>query len=259
MSRIITLLSWNVNGIRSAVRKGFDNFLTVEKPTILGLQEIKISDEARVKHGLAFPDWKEYWHPASRPGYSGTAVLSGLEPVSVKMEFGDAILSAEGRLVELDFESFVFLNVYFPNGKSGPERLEYKMAFYRAFLKHLLSLKRAGRAVIFCGDVNTAHTELDLARPKENAKVSGFLPIEREWIDEVVSAGFIDTFRHFFPEKRDCYSWWDQKSRARERNVGWRIDYFFISQDLLPKLEEAMILSEVEGSDHCPVGIKLKL
>ncbi len=254
-----TFVSWNVNGVRSAERKGFIDWLAKSQYDVVGLQETKVSDQTVLNVGLCQPaGYQSYWHGATeKKGYSGVAVFTKEEPRAVRTDFGDTLLSREGRMLELDFGDFIFLNVYFPNGKSSSARLEFKLIFYRQFLAHVKSLRAKGRSVIFCGDVNTAHHEIDLARPHENEKISGFLPEERAWLNEFETAGFIDSFRHFHKEA-DQYTWWDQKSHARDRNVGWRIDYFFVSDDLLPCLKRAFILSDVFGSDHCPVGIELK-
>jgi exodeoxyribonuclease-3 len=175
----------------------------------------------------------------------------------VKTDFGKNILSKEGRMIELEYPTFTLLNIYFPNGGSGEERLRYKLEFYREFLKYILTLRERGKRVVFCGDVNTAHTELDLARPKENEGTSGFLPIEREWIDQLLEKDFLDTFR-MFHDGNGYYTWWDMKTRARERNVGWRLDYFFASKGACGNTSRMRhILSDVLGSDHCPVGIRL--
>ncbi|MEK7585498.1 MAG: exodeoxyribonuclease III [Patescibacteria group bacterium] len=254
-----TFISWNVNGIRAVAKKGFLDWLTSKSYDLVALQETKIGDPKILDQSLHSPvGYTSFWHPAARSGYSGVAVYTKEEPKLVKINFGTNPLSDEGRVLELDFGDFVFLNVYFPNGKSSAERLEYKLKFYDLFLAHLNKLTAAGRAVIFCGDVNTAHHEIDLARPKENAKVSGFLPAERAWIDKLEAAGFVDTFRQFSKEP-NRYTWWDQKSRARDRNVGWRIDYFFVNANLQPRLVDAFILPDVLGSDHCPVGLTLKV
>ena len=254
----MTLVSWNVNGVRSAERKGFIEWLMKSGYDVVGLQETKVSDYKILNHELRHPDgYEAYWHGAQeKKGYSGVAVYTKVKPKEVRMDFGPSLLSGEGRVLELDFGDFIFLNIYFPNGKSGAPRLEYKLNFYQEFLAYVKKLRASGRSVIFAGDVNTAHQAIDLARPKENEKISGFLPEERAWLDEVIAAGFVDSFRHFHPEP-DQYTWWDQKSHARDRNVGWRIDYFFISADLLPRLKRVFILSDVFGSDHCPVGIEL--
>ena len=254
-----TLVSWNVNGIRSAERKGFLSWLVANDYDTVAVQETKVSDPAVLSEALRHPDgYQSYWHGATeKPGYSGVAVFTKEKPKSARADFGPTLLSAEGRVLELDYGDLIFLAVYFPNGKASSGRLKYKLEFYREFLDYLKRLRAAGRSVIFGGDVNTAHREIDLARPRENEKVSGFLPAERAWLDEVEAAGFTDSFRHF-SEAAGQYTWWDQKSRARDRNVGWRIDCFFVSHDLLPRLKRAFILSDVLGSDHCPVGIELR-
>ena len=257
-----TLISWNVNGLRAVERKGFLTWLERERYDLVSLQETKISAETKLSESLREPPgYRAYWDYATeKKGYSGVACYAREDflPERATSDFPEPVLTGEGRLLELDYSDFVFFNVYFPNGKASPARLRYKMDFYAAFLARLKKLRRAGRAVIFCGDVNTAHAEIDLARPKENSTVSGFLPRERAWLDEVVAAGFVDTFRHFV-KAGGHYSWWDQFTHARERNVGWRIDYFFASEDLLPKIRDAFILGDVLGSDHAPVGIKLAL
>jgi len=257
MSR--TFVSWNVNGVRSAERRGFINWLVASQYDVVGVQETKVSDQAILSENLRRPNgYHSYWHGATeKKGYSGVAVYTKLEPQAVRADFGATLLSREGRALALDFGDLIFLNVYFPNGKSSPVRLEHKLSFYREFLDYIKGLRSSGRSVIFGGDVNTAHREIDLARPRENEKISGFLPAERAWLDEFAAAGFIDSFRHFHQEAGQ-YTWWDQKSHARDRNVGWRIDYFFVSDDLLPRLKRAFILADVFGSDHCPVGIELK-
>lgn len=254
------LISWNVNGIRAIAQKGFLNWLYDFDPDIVGLQEIK-AEETQLEEELLNPKHRySYWNPSrTKKGYSGTAVFSKMNPVKVEYGWGQNIFDLEGRTVMLDFDRFVLFNIYFPNGESSPERLQYKLDFYNSFLEHAVELKKQGRSLVICGDVNTAHTEIDLARPKENQKTSGFLPIEREWIDSLLAAGFIDTFRFKHPDARDRYSWWSYRGGARQRNVGWRIDYFFISEDLQSKLVDAFILDQVTGSDHCPVGIVLDI
>ncbi|MEI8103455.1 MAG: exodeoxyribonuclease III [Candidatus Moraniibacteriota bacterium] len=261
-----TFISWNVNGIRAAERKGFVEWIEAELADIVAVQETKISHSDQLSHTLKNPDgYTSYWHPATeKKGYSGTAIYTKREPLSVKTDFGESLLSREGRVIEMElapqqgFAGFVFLNIYFPNGGSGAERLKYKMQFYAEFLNHIQSLVQAGKSVIFCGDVNTAHREIDLARPKENRKTSGFLPTECAWLDAVEQAGFVDTYRLKHPDQVQ-YSWWDMKSRARDRNIGWRIDYFWVSQNLVPHIQEAFIQDQVIGSDHAPVGLTLEI
>lgn len=251
------LLSWNVNGIRAVMGKGFLDWLNKESPDILCLQETKAQPD-QLDADLREPaGYHVYWAYPERKGYSGVAVFAKDKPLDIRYDFGDSDLDLEGRVIVAEYPGFTLFNVYFPNGKSGQERLDYKMTFYDTFLKYADSLKAAGKKLVTCGDVNTAHKEIDLARPKENSKVSGFLPEERAWIDKFVAHGYVDTFRHFNQEP-DQYTWWDMKSGARARNVGWRIDYFFVSEDLLPSVKKAFIMPEVMGSDHCPIGIVLK-
>jgi len=224
------ILSWNVNGLRAVIKKGFIEWFKKEKPDILCLQETKISSPEQLPHGIVHPEgYSVCWNCAvEKKGYSGTVIFSNIKPKKFITEFDQNILSREGRIIAAEYKDFILLNVYFPNGGMGPERLAYKMRFYEAFLKHINSYVKQGKNVIFCGDVNTAHQEIDLDRPKENSKKTGFLPEERAWIDEVVASGYIDTFREF-NQKPKQYTYWDMKTFARSRNVGWRIDYFFVS------------------------------
>ncbi|UCG84546.1 MAG: exodeoxyribonuclease III [Dehalococcoidia bacterium] len=251
------ILCWNVNGIRAAGRKGFLEWLYGESPDIVCLQETKaqpdqLEDELREPRG-----YHAYWNsPAEAKGYSGVATFTREQPLSIKDGFGINRYDIEGRVIITEHPEFMLFNVYFPNGKKDAERLQYKMDFYDDFLLFVNPLIAEGRKLIVCGDYNTAHKEIDLARPRENEKVSGFLPMEREWIDKFIDHGFVDTFRHFNSEPQQ-YTWWDLKSGARERNVGWRIDYFFVSENLLPSVSRAFIMPEVMGSDHCPIGIIL--
>lgn len=260
MKQTISLVSWNVNGIRAAERKGFVEWIEKGEYNIVSVQETKVSHTDQLSEKLRAPrGYESFWHVSSeKKGYSGVAVYSKEAPLEVKTDFGKSLLSREGRVIEVEYPSFTLLNIYFPNGGSGEERLRYKLEFYREFLQHVLELRDLGKNVIFCGDVNTAHTEYDLARPKENIGVSGFLPIEREWVDQLVERGFIDTFR-MFHEGNGYYTWWDMKTRARDRNVGWRLDYFFVDEKLQKRVVDANILSDVLGSDHCPVILKLRV
>ena len=256
MAKTIKILSWNVNGIRAIHKKGFLEWLGAASPDILCLQETKALPEQLPKELLNPPGYFSYWNYAQKKGYSGVAVLTRQEPLSIRNGMGIPEFDDEGRFLQLDFEDFTLFNVYFPNVKQGPERLQFKMAFYDSFLEYAESLRKTTPRLMFLGDVNTAHNEIDLARPKENSTISGFLPIEREWIDKAVSIGYVDTFRHFH-ETDVQYSWWDMKSRARERNVGWRIDYVFVTTAMLDAVKGAFILGDVMGSDHCPVGVDL--
>ena len=253
----VRILSWNVNGIRAAYKKGLLNWFSKEKPDILCVQETKAVKEQLSDDLINVDGYASYFSSAERKGYSGTATYTKVNPVKVVNGIGIKKFDSEGRFLVTDFTDFILFNIYFPNGKAKEERLQYKMDFYEAFLKHLKKLLKQDKKILVCGDVNTAHKEIDLARPKPNEKISGFLPQEREWIDKLLEAGFIDTFRKF-NQKPEQYTWWDMMTRARERNVGWRIDYFFISENLRDNLKNAFILPEVIGSDHCPVGIELK-
>jgi exodeoxyribonuclease-3 len=251
------LLSWNVNGIRAVRGKGFLYWLGKESPDILCLQETKAQPDQLDTELKEPAGYHVFWNYPERKGYSGVAVFTREEPLDIRYDFGDSKLDLEGRVIIAEYPEFTLFNIYFPNGKQGPERLGYKMTFYDVFLNYADSLKITGKKLAICGDVNTAHKEIDLARPKENSKVSGFLPKERAWIDKFVDHGYVDTFRQFNQDPNQ-YTWWDLKSRARERNVGWRIDYFFVSDNLLPAVTNAFTLPDVIGSDHCPIGITLK-
>lgn len=253
------ILSWNVNGLRAVHKKGnWDEFLKLN-PDVFCLQETKaepkqLPDEVRELKGY----FSYFASSQTRKGYSGTAIYSKVEPESVTYGMGTKKFDQEGRLITAYFKDFILLCVYFPNGGGSPERFEYKLEFYDAFLEYIDTIaKEKRKPLIFCGDVNAAHEEIDLARPKENADHTNFLPEVREWVDEVIRHGYIDTYRHFNPEKEGAYSYWDMKSHARDRNVGWRIDYFFASGSAMPMVKNALILSDVYGSDHCPVGIEL--
>lgn len=227
-----------------------------EVADIYCFQETKVAPELVPAEILALPGFEHHFvASADRPGYSGVGMLYRKRPNKIEDGLGIDRFDREGRSIVAHYDDFVLYNIYFPNGKASPERLKFKMDFYREFLDKVNDVRKK-KEVVVCGDVNTAHKEIDLARPKENSKISGFLPEEREWIDKFVASGFIDTYRHF-DDSPGVYSYWDIKTGARERNVGWRIDYFYISEGLLPKLRSAFILKDVQGSDHCPVGIEL--
>lgn len=238
------IISWNVNGIRAVLRKGA---FTTFGADILCVQETKAHKVQLSEELTDVPGYFSYFAEAERKGYSGVAVYSKKEPVSVKTGWDN-----EGRTLILEYDDFYLLNTYFPNGKASKERLQFKLEFYE---KYLNLVKKLDKPVIICGDVNTAHKEIDLSRPAANRKSSGFLPVECDWIDRLLKSGFSDSFR-MFNKEGDNYSWWDMKTRARDRNVGWRIDYFFVSNDLSDKLKDAYILSDVMGSDHAPIGIE---
>jgi exodeoxyribonuclease-3 len=251
------LLSWNVNGIRAAYKKGILNWFSKEQPDILCIQETKAMKEQLPEDLINVSGYNSFFSSAEKKGYSGTATYTKMKPAKVSNGIGIEKFDSEGRFLVTEFNEFILFNIYFPNGKAKAERLQYKMDFYEAFLKHLEKLLKQGKKIVICGDVNTAHKAIDLARPKPNEKISGFLPEERAWIDKLLEAGFIDTLR-VFNQKPEQYTWWDMMTRARDRNVGWRIDYFFVSDNLKDNLKNAFILPDVMGSDHCPVGIELK-
>ena len=252
------LLSWNVNGLRAVAKKDvWEDFINASAD-IFCLQETKAHSEQLHENVREIPGYESYFSSSKvKRGYSGVALYTKIKPERVEYGLGIEKFDFEGRIISAFFKDFVILGVYFPNGGMGPDRLAYKLDFYDAFLKHIEKLRSSGTPIIFCGDINTAHEEIDLARPKENEKNTGFLPEERAWLDEVIAHGYLDTFRHINPEKRDAYSYWDMKTRARDRNVGWRIDYFFISSELEGRLKKAFILPNIFGSDHCPIGIEL--
>lgn len=253
------LVSWNVNGIRAIMKKGFLDFLDKEKPDVLCLQEVKISDSARLDARLDFPDYDEYWHSAKRPGYSGTAILVHKDFNNVKQVInglGEEKFDSEGRVQTLETNMFFLLNVYFPNANSELSRLDYKLEFNKSLLAYAKHLEKK-KPVIVTGDFNVAHQEIDLARPKENVGSPGFTPQERESMNQFLDAGFVDTFRELNGDKVK-YSWWSFRSAARERNVGWRIDYFCVSDKLKRHLKKADILDKELGSDHAPVTLELR-
>ncbi len=251
------LISWNINGIRAAYKKGLYEWLIKEKPDILCVQEIKALPDQIPTILKNNPEYFVYINSANRKGYSGVATFAKQKPKNVITNFGIDKFDIEGRIMITEFSNFVLLNIYFPNGKKNQERLNYKLDFYNAFLSYTDNIKIKDKNIIVCGDFNTAHKEIDLSRPKQNEKNSGFLPIERLWIDTFIEHGNVDTFRYFNKEPNQ-YTWWDQKTRSRERNIGWRIDYFFINNGLIPNLSKSFILPEIMGSDHCPIGITLR-
>jgi len=252
------IISWNTNGLRATAKQGFFTPLFDERPDILCLQETKAEPEQLPENVRSVPGYFSYFsYPKNKKGYSGVAVYTKEKPKEVFYGMGIKKLDDEGRLIGAKFKNFTLLNGYFPNGGQGPDRLKYKLEFYNAFLKFILKLRKNGENIIFCGDVNTAHKAIDLARPKENEENTGFLPIERAWIDKVVKNNFLDTFRVFYPKKIETYTYWDQKTRARDRNVGWRLDYFFADQKVIPKIRNTGMLSDYYGSDHCPIWLEL--
>lgn len=252
------IYSWNVNGIRAVNKKGFQDWIRSETKDIVCLQETK-AQESQLGFDLTqIENFDSHFASAERKGYSGVVTYTQEKPLEVKYGLGEEKFDREGRTIITKYPNFTLFNIYFPNGKRSKERLDYKMDYYDFLLNYLKELKKTEKNIIICGDVNTAHQAIDLARPKDNEKISGFLQIERDWIDKLLKTGFIDTFRHFNPEEKDKYTWWSMRTRARDRNVGWRIDYFFVSENLKQNLKNAEIHADVMGSDHCPISIELK-
>ena len=255
------IVSWNVNGIRACFNKGaFFEYLDKQEPDLLFVQETKLHVE-QVPPELENPrGYYSIWHSGERKGYSGVALFTKDKPLQLFDKIGIEDIDREGRIIGAEYEGYIAFGVYFPNGQSGDERLNYKLYFYDEFFKYIERLKEtSGKAIIITGDYNTAHNEIDLARPKENEQTSGFMRIERDWLDKVVSEyKFADTFRHY-NKNPDEYSWWSYRARARERNVGWRIDYCFITEEHINSVNDVFIQQEVKGSDHCPVGMNLAL
>ena len=245
-----------MNGIRAIAKKGFLEFLKKTNADLVAIQETKARPDQLEENILSPKNWQTFWNSADRPGYSGVAIFARIEPLKIETKFPAKILNGEGRILLAEFEKFYFLNVYFPNGKASEERLKFKIEFYEEFLKLAEKLRRK-KPVVFCGDVNTAHHPIDLARPKANEKISGFLQIERAWLDKLVAKNYLDTFRELHPDEAK-YSWWSVRSGARERNVGWRIDNFFVSEELQKNITIAEILTEIFGSDHAPISLELK-
>jgi exodeoxyribonuclease-3 len=252
------MLSWNVNGIRAVHNKGLFLPLFKDSPDVVCVQETKAQDDVFPRDLKEIKGYNFYMCSAEKKGYSGTAIWTKEEPVEIKYGFGKKVFDGDGRIIIADYGRFVLYNIYFPNGGRGPEWVKHKLLFYEEFLKHAEKNRKKGKGIIACGDVNTAHKEIDLARPKENEGSTGFLPVERAFLDKLAGRGYVDTFREFNKEP-DQYTWWDYKTAARERNVGWRIDYFYVDEGLKRKLKSAFIMSKVLGSDHCPVGIEIDL
>ena len=250
------LISWNVNGVRAVVKKGFLDWLDQEQPDILCLQETKAHVDQLTAEILTDHGYHTFWHSGERRGYSGVATFCKEEPLYVQEGLGIERYDAEGRVLLTEHENFLLYNIYFPNGQKDDERLQYKLDFYDELLPIINEQVESGNNVVVTGDWNTAHHPIDLARPKQNVNTSGFMSIEREKLDMYVENGWIDTFRLFHPEG-DRYSWWTYRFGARERNVGWRIDYYFVNEGFVDNVEDADIHDDVVGSDHCPVSLEL--
>lgn len=253
------IISWNTNGLRATVKQGyFMPLFSFNNPDIVCLQETKCEPDQLDEDVRNLKGYNSYFsYSKNKKGYSGVAIYSKVKPEKVEYGLGINKFDDEGRTIIAYYSDFILINCYFPNGGGGEERLNYKMEFYDAFLKFINKLKESGKNVVFCGDINTAHEEIDLARPKENESNTGFLPMERAWLDEVVNNGWVDVFRSIYPDKKEVYTYWDMKTRARDRNVGWRIDYFFVNQSFSKKIKKFTTLSDYFGSDHCPIVIEL--
>lgn len=249
------LISWNVNGIRACLNKGFLDFFNEEKADIFCIQETKMQEgQAELK----LEGYYQYWNSAEKKGYSGTAIFTKIKPLNVSYGIGIEEHDKEGRVITLEFDKFYMVNVYTPNSKRELERLEYRMVWEDEFRKYLLKLNGT-KPVIMCGDLNVAHKEIDLKNPKTNRHNAGFTDEERNKMTELLNSGFTDSFRYLYPEKENIYSWWSYMFHAREKNAGWRIDYFIVSELIETKIKEAKIYTEILGSDHCPVGLEIKL
>ncbi len=260
------LYSWNVNGIRAVQKKGFVDWVLHEAPDVLCLQEVKAMEEQLDDELVNIKGYQSYWHPAQRKGYSGVAIFikqtfasaSGQQkPVQISQGIGVERFDTEGRVIVANFKDFTLLNIYFPNGGMGDERVRFKMDFYEEVIAYCNNIINQGGKVIICGDFNTAHREIDLKNPKANENTSGFLPVERAMLDKFLAYGYSDVFRHLYPE-RVQYTWWSYRTKARERDAGWRIDYFYVSNNMREDIFNCKILDDVEGSDHCPIVLHIK-
>ena len=249
------LISWNVNGIRACINKGFIDFFKEVDADIFCIQETKCQPE---QIELEFEGYTSYWNSAEKKGYSGTAIFTKQEPINVTYGIGIEEHDKEGRVITLEFDKFFMVDIYTPNEKRGLERLGYRQIWEDEIRKYLSKLSKT-KPVIMCGDLNVAHKEIDLKNSKANRGNAGFTDEERNKMTELLNAGFTDTYRYLYPDKQDVYSWWSYMGRAREKNIGWRIDYFIVSKDIEKNINEAMIYPEIMGSDHCPVGLEIKL
>jgi len=250
------LISWNVNGLRACLKKGFAQSINEESPDILCLQETKLGRDAPPDLGLDnLPS--QIFHSADKPGYSGTAILSRTAPLSVELDFGDPFFRGEGRVIAAEFDRFFVVNSYVPNSQNELRRLDYRCGSWEPRTRNYLAKLAENKPVFYCGDLNVAHKEIDIARPQANRRSAGFTDEERREMDLLVESGFTDSFRHFYPEEKDRYSWWSYRGGARQRNVGWRLDYFLVSESGIPSIRAADILDQIHGSDHCPVSLEV--
>ncbi len=253
----LLLWSWNVNGLRAALNKGFIEIIQKEQPDILGIQETKLQEHQIPEELNTLNEYLIYWSHSSRKGYSGTGLFTKLLPLNFSTGFGNPEFDCEGRINIAEYAKFIYLNIYFPNGQKDDERLSYKLRFYDRCLE-IMEEKVFRQNNLVGGDFNTAHHPIDLANPKENEKTSGFLPIERAWLDKIAEMGWIDTFR-YFDKSPEQYTWWSYRTKARPRNVGWRLDYFWVNKEGIEHIKKAGIRQDIEGSDHCPVFVELEI
>jgi exodeoxyribonuclease-3 len=251
------IITWNVNGIRAAHGKGALDWAFAQKPDALCLQEIKARPEQLTEEQKNLPGYQAIWNPAQRPGYSGVATFTSASPLDFELGFSDPRFDIEGRVIRTRHPGFLLYNIYFPNGQRGKDRVDYKLDFYARLLEVCHTLHAAGESIILTGDFNTAHMPIDLKNPEENESASGFLPEEREWVQKFLDHGFVDVYRALYPEKVQ-YTWWTYRFAARQRGIGWRIDYFLVSAKLAARVQDVVIHEDVAGSDHCPVELLLK-
>lgn len=251
------IITWNVNGIRAALGRHALDWAFAQQPDALCLQEVKARKEQLSEEQLSQLQLRDVWNAAQRPGYSGVATFYKNQPDEIVVGMGEEQFDVEGRVIQTVMAGCRLFNIYFPNGQRGQQRVDYKLAFYAQLLKLCDDLHKKGENIIITGDFNTAHMPIDLKNPKANEKTSGFLPEEREWVQAFLNHGFVDVFRHLYPDKVQ-YTWWTYRLNARQRGIGWRLDYYLVSKDLLPRVEDVIIHDEVPGSDHCPVELVLK-
>ena len=251
------IITWNVNGIRAALGRHALDWAFAQQPDALCLQEVKARKDQLSEEQLSQLQLRDVWNAAQRPGYSGVATFYMNQPDEIVVGMGEEQFDVEGRVIQTVMAGCRLFNIYFPNGQRGQQRVDYKLAFYAQLLKLCDDLHKKGENIIITGDFNTAHMPIDLKNPKANEKTSGFLPEEREWVQAFLDHGFVDVFRHLYPDKVQ-YTWWTYRLNARQRGIGWRLDYYLVSKDLLPRVEDVIIHDEVPGSDHCPVELVLK-
>ena len=253
----LKIISWNINGLRAIAKKNFTEWLAEESPDIVCVQEIKAMPEQVPENITKLESHKGYYFSAERKGYSGVAIFTKDIPQNVIFGLGSDKFDKEGRVISLEFDGFSVINSYHPNGRASIERFQYKMDFYDAFLGHCEGLRSQGKELVITGDVNTAHKPIDLKNPKANEKNSGFLPEEREWVENFIDHGYVDSFRAF-NKQPEQYTWWSYRFNVRAKNIGWRIDYFFVTKNLMKKVKDSFITPDIMGSDHCPIGLDIK-